>query len=119
MNHKEIKELLLMMFKNEFDINKKVGITNSTTDSFEHTVSFEYKDSKDWHDVTLSVCGTIQKNINSIEYHQPEPEFGGPGEAQGGEIYIDSWEFNELELYIDGEFIPSLVLFDDLIDLKN
>ena len=121
MAHKEIKELLLMMFKNEFNINKKVGITDSTTDSFTHDINFEFKTDK-WHDVAFNVCGTIQKNISEIYYHNPEPEFGGPGEAQGGEIYIDSWEFNEIEVYIDGLLIKSLITFEDLytlIETKN
>jgi len=120
MNHKEIRNLLLMMFEIEFDINTKVGITDSKTDAFIHSISFEYRNQgqDDWHDVTLNVCGTIQKNINPIEYHNPFPEFGGPGEAQGGEIWIDSWEFNEVETYIDGG-LNQLISFQDLYDLTE
>ena len=60
MNQSDVKDVLLKMFKDEFDIEKHFEPNTETTQTFEHQVGFEFADGESlWQEVWMDVVGTI------------------------------------------------------------
>lgn len=108
MNNQNIKELLLTQFKVEFDIQKIADLYNSETETFEYNLGFEYNDSsKNWHEVVMNVYGIIYKTQPEMSHIFDQQECD--------DIEIESWNFQKLEIYLDGKCISKIISFNELI----
>ena len=117
MTNTEIKELLVKMFASDFDIEKHIDLDGDTQQSFDFQTGFEFKTkNKDgveqWHDAYISVCGTSYIKQGQDDFHDPIGD--GRSENQGEPNSIDTFEFNEIECFVDGGNAPFSVTFDDL-----
>lgn len=120
MTNKEIKEVLLWQFKNGFDIDKLADLGDSGSESLEYDFGFEFMDSESkWHDVVVNIVGTIFKEQEPIIFHNPFSEMGGCGEAQGGEISISEFEFNEIEIFIDNKVASFIISESEFLNQDN
>jgi hypothetical protein len=92
MKPEDIKQLLILMFKADFDIDKKLGIYNDTFQSFTHDVSMQFKDKTGvWDQASLSVEGLLQidsdRNIKSWNFNSIDSTLNGIDI-----IKIQNWE---------------------------
>lgn len=117
MKNDSIKQILLLMFASEFNIEKLADLSETSSETFEYNVGFEFRDQQGWHEVYMNLYGTIYKEQEESCYHMPFPEFG-VGEEQGGEITISEWDFDEIEVFLDNKVI-SLITFEDLKQSLN
>ena len=113
MTDTEIKELLIKMFATDFNIEKHIDLDGETQQSFDFQTGFEYKDkSGQWHDAYISVLGTGYVKQGFNDYHDPNGD--GRSENQGDPNSIDTFEFHEIECFVDGSNAYFSVTFDDL-----
>lgn len=113
MTNAEIKKLLLLIYRAEFDINKFIDIHNRDEQTIEYNAGFEYKD-KDYvtHTVTMDLEGILIKDCEPIEYYNPLND-GRAGEIQGGGVWVKDWYFTDIHIEVDGKKID-LITIDDL-----
>lgn len=117
MKQSEIKAQLIGVFEKEFDINSKIDIYNTKTQAFDHDVFFEWQDDQDnWHDAQMNVCGTIYKNVESVENYNPIGD-GRCGEDQGGGVFIDSWQIGDVEFFVDGKMPEFTITIEELLNV--
>jgi len=115
MTQEEIKGTLLHYFKKEFNIDAKVDIYDSKSQTFIHSVSFEFVDKKGgYHDAQMDVHGIIHKNTEPSETHNPIGD-GRAGEEQGGGVFIDYWELLIIECWVDSGLPKFAITIDELL----
>lgn len=101
MENQEIKDKLLELFKEEFTIEEHFDSDESESQSFEKQVGFEYEEKNGTsHDVWMDVCGSIFVKNGDVSFHDPIGY--GPSENQSDGSSISDWEFNEVQVFIDG-----------------
>ena len=114
MDQEHVKEVLLMMFKIDFNIEKYFEQNGESTQSFEHQVGFEFATSEsEWHEAWMDVAGTIYVKKGYDDFHNPLND-GHPGENQGEADSIDDWSIDCIHIFLDGEDVSGTVSIDDL-----
>jgi len=117
MDKNTIKTLLLLIFKNEFNIDNHVDIYSVERQEFMYSAGFEFQSANDADKtkVYMDIEGEIIKDLEPIKYHNPIGD-GRLGEAQEGGIFIQDWSITEVTVYVDGEIIEGLITVTDLAE---
>lgn len=117
MTNKEIKELLINMFVLSFNINNLIDINGELRQEFEFTTSFEFKhknrsNNETWHEVTMSVTGVAYLKQGCDDYHDSTGD--GRSENQGEANCLESFNIEDINVYLNGNTAAFEITFDDL-----
>lgn len=112
MSNQQIKEIILSIVKNEFDINSIVDIYDVEKQEFEFPVYLEITVNKKYYEIDFSLSGEIIKDREPDYYYNVTGD-GRCGENQGGSVFIEDWYITNIETTINNELV-NLITIEDL-----